>query len=247
MRTPSDKRSDKEIIDEIINQAGDRSVEPLVKRRVDDLRKLSSPFTGNRRDNADYLEDLSKLIVRLEKQLKTVPWPLSAALSKPELFNRLLMFQYTGIGINPQTRLMVQVQGPNRLTSFLAYLDWWRAQCEQLRDLGTNKRLDYRKLGAAIASCELLESIAGMTGKKLSLSCRRKSKFCEIAALFFEAMTGEYAADLRRQCENVRAKTIKNLHFARTTAAANRGTSEPSDADGGNRWRAKRIPKTSIR
>jgi hypothetical protein len=89
MRTPSDKRSDKEIIDEIINQAGDRSVEPLVKRRVDDLRKLSSPFTGNRRDNADYLEDLSKLIVRLKKQLKTVPWPLSAALSKPELFNRL--------------------------------------------------------------------------------------------------------------------------------------------------------------
>jgi hypothetical protein len=56
MRAPSDKRSDKEIIDDIINQVGDRSVEPLVKRRVDDLRKLSSPFSGNRRDNADYRE-----------------------------------------------------------------------------------------------------------------------------------------------------------------------------------------------
>jgi hypothetical protein len=207
MRAPSNRRSDNEIIDAIIKEAGgDRSIEPLVKRRIHDLRELFSPFTGNRRDNADYLKGLGKLIDKLRKKLTRAPWPLSAALARPEMFNSLAAFQYTGIGINPQTRLIAQ--GPSQLTNFLADLDRWRARCEQLRALGTSKKLDYRKVGAAIASCELLEQIAGVTGKKLSLSCRRESKFCEIAALFFEAMTGEPAADLRRACERV-AKAVR--------------------------------------
>jgi hypothetical protein len=166
MPAPSNRRSDKEIIDAIIKEAGDRSVEPLVKRRVDDLRELFSPFTGSRRNNADYLEDLGKLIDKLKKKLTMAPWPLSAALSKPEMFNNLVAHQYTGIGINPQTRLIAQF--PGRLTSFLADLDLWRERCEQLRTLGTHKNLDYRKLGAAIAARELLEHIACITGG----SCR---------------------------------------------------------------------------
>jgi hypothetical protein len=203
MRAPSDKRSTDEIVADIIKEAGDRSTERLIKRRIDDLRNLFSPFTGNRRDNGEYLRDLAKDFDRLKKRLTQAPWPLSAALSKPEMFNNLVAHQYTGIGINPQTRLIAQ--GPSRLTSFLADLDWWRARCEQLRVLGTHNNLDYRKLGAAIASRELLEHIAGLTGEKLSLSCRRESEFCKIAGLFFEAVTGEHAADLRRACRTVHA------------------------------------------
>src|SRR6516164_3147807 len=204
MRAPANKRDDKEIIDDLIKEAGDRSVEPLIKRRIDDLRELFSPFTGNRGDNREYLRDLVKDFDKLKKRLTQTPWPLSAALSKPEMFNALVAHQYTGIGINPQTRLIAQ--GPSRLTKFLAELDWWRAQCERLRELGTHKSLDYRKIGAAIAAREVLEHIAGMTGTRLSLSCRRESKYCEIAALFFETLTGEHKADLRRACETVRAK-----------------------------------------
>jgi hypothetical protein len=206
MRAPSNRRSDKEIIDAIIKEACDRSVEPLVKRRVDDLRKLFSPFTGSRRDNADYLEDLGKLIEKLMKKLTMAPWPLSVAVTDAEFFDRLSAEKYTAIWINPQTRLIAQRLSGR--TSLLAVLNGLHARCEQLRErkLGIHGLHDNKKLGAACASRELLEHIAGMTGKKLSLSGRRESKFCEIAALFFEAMTGKRAADLKRACETVRAK-----------------------------------------
>lgn len=204
MRAPTNRRSDQEIIDAIIKKAGDRSVEPLVKRRLADLRDLFSPFTGNRRDNREYLRDLAKDFDGLKERLTRAPWPLSAALSKPEMFNTLVDLQYSAIGINPQTRLIAQ--GPSRLTKFLADLDSWRARYEQLRDVGESGLRDYRKLGCAIASRELLEHNAVMTEGELSLSCRRESKYCEIAALFFEALTGKHAADLRRQCETVRGK-----------------------------------------
>jgi hypothetical protein len=165
-------RGDKEIIDALIREAGGRYIkpplEPLIKRRIDDLRELISPFTGNRKDNRDYLRDLIKDCDELKKRLTRAPWPLSAPLSKPEMFNSLVADQYTGIGINPQTRLIAQ--GPSRLTNLLRDLDSWRGRCEQLQALGTHENLDYRKVGAAIAAREVLEQIAAMTGKKLSLS-----------------------------------------------------------------------------
>jgi hypothetical protein len=205
MRAPSNRRSDKEIIDAIIKEAGDRSVAPQVKRRIDDLRELPPPFPGSQRDNANYLKDLSKLIDKLKKKLTTAPWPLSVAVTDAGLFDRLFDAKYTAIWINSRTRLIAQ--RPSGRTSLLAILDGLRTRCDRLREsgLGIHGHHDYRKLGAAIAARELLEHIASMTGKKLSLSCRRESKFCEIATLFFEAMTGKHAADLRRACEHVAA------------------------------------------
>ena len=82
MRAPSNRRSDKEIIDAIIKEAGERSVAPQVKRRIDDLRGRPPPFPGLRRDNANYLKDLSKLIDKLKKKLTTAPWPLSVAVTR---------------------------------------------------------------------------------------------------------------------------------------------------------------------
>ena len=205
MRAPSNRRCDKEIIDAIMKEAGDRSVAPQVKRRIDDLRGRPPPFPGLRRDNANYLKDLTKLIDKLKKKLTTAPWPLSVAVTDAEFFDRLFDAKYTAIWINPRTRLIAQ--RPSGRTSLLAILDGLRARCDQLRELGLgiSGYHNYHKLGAAIAARELLEQIASMTGKKLSLSCRRESKFCEIAALFFEAMTGKHAADLRRACERVAA------------------------------------------
>jgi hypothetical protein len=171
MRAPSNQRSDKEIIDALIREAGGRYIKPplelLIKRRIDDLRELISPFTGNRKDNRDYLRDLIKDCDELKKRLTRAPWPLSGALSKPEMFNSQVA-DHTGIGINLQTRLIAQ--WPSRLTNLLRDLDSWRARCEQLQAHGTHKNLDYRKVGAAIAAREVLEQIAAMTGKKLSLS-----------------------------------------------------------------------------
>jgi hypothetical protein len=208
MRAPSDRHTDKEIIEAIVKEAGGRSVEPpvdpLIKRRIADLRELFSPFTGNRRDNREYLSDLIKDFDKLKKKLKHAPWPLSAALSMPEMFNSLVARQHTGIGINPQTRLIAQ-RMPGRLTGFLADLDLWRGRCDQLRTLGTHKNLDYLKLGCAIAARELLEHIAAMAGKELSLSGRRTSKFVVIAALFYEAITEMHNADLRWACDRVAA------------------------------------------
>src|SRR5262249_60946510 len=204
MRAP--RRSDQEIINAIIKEAGDRSVGPLVKRRINDLRVLFSPFTGSRRNNAERIEDLDELIEKLMKKLTTLPWPLSVAVTDAEFFDRLSEAEYTAIWINPQTRLIAQTASGR--TSLLAVLAGLRARCEKLRKrkLGLHGLNDNQKLGAAIASRELLEHIAVMTEGELSLSCRRESKFCEIAALFFEAMTGKHAADLRRQCETVRGK-----------------------------------------
>jgi hypothetical protein len=168
MRAPSTRRSDKEIIDAIMKEAGDRSVAPLVKRRIEDLRELPPPFLGSQRDNADYLKDLSKVIDKLKKKLTIAPWPLSVAITDAEFFDRLLDAEYTAIWFNPRTRLMAQ--RPSGRTSLLEILDGLRTRCDRLRErgLGITGYYDYRKLGAASYAREVLEHIAGMTGKKLS-------------------------------------------------------------------------------
>jgi len=216
MPAPSNRRSDKEIIDAIIKKAGrsiepaiNRSIEPVIKQRIADLRELPSPFTGKRRDNKDYTRDLINWIDEGKQKLTRLPWPLSIAVTDAEFFDRILAGGPTGIWINPRTRLIAQK--PSGRTSLITLLDGLRARCEQLQGLGLHGLLNEQKLNAAIASRELLEYIAGVpTGEELSLGCRRDGKFCEIAALFFEAMTGKLGADLRRQCEHVAAPVRAN-------------------------------------
>jgi hypothetical protein len=205
MRAPTNRRSDNEIIADILKQAGDRSVAPLVKRRMDDLRELPSPFMGKRRDNEDYLRELIKWIDNGKRKLTRLPWPLSVAVTDAEFFDRLLAARFTAIWINPRTRLIEQ--RPSGRTSLLAILEGLRARCDHLRELGIHgtRWKNHQKLDAATASREVLEHIAGMTGKRLSLSGRRTSKFVAIASLFYEAMTGVPNADLRWACELVAA------------------------------------------
>jgi hypothetical protein len=217
MRAPADKRSDEEIADDILRVVDVRGIvigekpknrriapiRPIVLRLINDLRAELPPFTGHRKDNEEYVKELREQIDRFRKILTRAPQPLSAALFAPEMFFRFAELQGSILGINPQTRTYLS-QTPTRLALLLAQLDWLRAQCDQILriELGTHKSLDQRKLDAAIASRELLEFAANVTGRKLTLSwAHRTSKYCELASLFFEAATGEYGADLRRQCE----------------------------------------------
>jgi hypothetical protein len=217
MRTPADKRSDEEIVDDILKVIDVRGIiigedpknrriapiKPLVLKLIDCLRAELRPFTGHRKDNEEYAKELREQIDRFRKILTRAPKPLSAALFAPEMFFQLAELQGSMLGINPQTRTYLS-QTPTRLALLLAQLDWLRAQCDQVIEnkLGTHKALDQRKLDAAIASRELLEFAANVTGRKLTLSWgHRSSKYCELASLFFEAATGEYGTDLRRQCE----------------------------------------------
>jgi hypothetical protein len=213
VRAPASKRSDGEIVDDILKVAGERgivigdrrikSVKPFVLKLIDCLRAELPPFTGNRKINAEYARDLRKQIDKLQKILRRPPKPLPAVLFAPEMFFRLAELQGSMLGINPQTRGYLS-RTPTRLAVLLLQLDWLRAQCDQIIGikLGTHEALEQRKLDAAIAARELLEFVAVVTARKLPLSWgHRTSKYCKLAALFFEAATGEYGADLRRQCE----------------------------------------------
>jgi hypothetical protein len=188
-----------------------KTTQPLVERLIDDLRKDLPPFTGNRPINEEYARDLRKQIDKLKKTLKRAPQPVSAALFAPEMFFKLAVWQGTMLGINPQTRSYLS-QTPKRLALLLEQLNWLRAQCDQIIriKLGTYKSQDHRKLHAAIASRELLESVDEYTGGKLSpLTVSLTSDYCRIASLFFEAATGRYVGDFRQACETVAPRPLR--------------------------------------
>jgi hypothetical protein len=217
MRTPASKRSNEEIVDDIMKVADVKGIiigedpknrrikpiRPFVLKLIQCLRAELPPFTGNRKINEEHARDLRKQIDKLKRTITRAPKPLSAVLFAPEMFSRLATRQGSMLGINPQTRDYL-AQTPTRLAFLLAQLDWLRAQCAQIIEikLGTHKALDQRKLDAAIAARELLEFVANVTERKLSLSWgHQTSKYCKLASLFFEAASGECGADLRRQCE----------------------------------------------
>jgi|SRR5262245_6414829 len=213
MRAPASKRSDDEIVADIMKAAGVRGIiinrrikpiKPFVLKLINDLRAELAPFTGHRKINEEYARDLRKQTDKLKKILARAPKPMSAALFAPEMFFQLAMLQGTMLGINSQTRSYLS-QTPTRLAALLAELDWLRAQCDQIIKikLGAHKALDHRKLHAAIASRDLLEFVANHTGSEPSLTCSLTSKYCRIASLFFEAATGRYVGDFRRPCETV--------------------------------------------
>src|SRR5262249_2546045 len=185
MRAPASKRSDDDIVADIMKVAGIRGiiigadpktrrirpVKPFVLKLINCLRAELASFTGHRKINEEYARDLRKQIDKLKKVLARAPKPMSAALFAPEMFFRLAMLQGTMLGINPQTRNYLS-QTPTRLAALLAQLDWLRAQCDQIIEikLGTHKGLDRRKLHAAIASREVLAFVAAHTKKEPSFT-----------------------------------------------------------------------------
>jgi len=212
MRAPADKRTDDEIVADIIKKAGDHSVKRLVQRLINDLRSLPPPFTGNAKDNKDAATDLRKQLKHLKRTLTRLPYPLPTAFFAPKLFYQLASLQAegTGIGVNAQTRQLLTQELKGRAI-LIAELDRLSGECDRViqHGLGVHKGVEHQKLHAAIASREVLEFVANMTGKKLSLGCRQTGPFCTIAALFFEAMSGKQDADLRRACGHVAAAAVR--------------------------------------
>jgi hypothetical protein len=197
------KRDTNEIVADIMGILGAPAVEVLVRKLIDDLRANCPSFIGNRNVNNEYLKDLSAQITKFKKLLRSAPAPLRTALFSPEFFGPLYERQGTALGINPKLRNYL-AQKPKRLTYLVEALDWLQAQSNQIRSrgLGMHGGVDYQKLSAAIARGDVLENAAALyRERKLSFSCSRTSDYHRIASLFYEAATGEYGCDLRRQCK----------------------------------------------
>jgi len=198
MRASPSRRNDKEIIGAIIKETGDRSVEPLIKRRISDLRACLPPFTGNRTDNVEYANDLREQIIDLQRTLKK---PQSFLLKAR--FWQLWDAQGTGIEINPQTRDWI-AQEPAPLTR---ELNWLHELCDAIIEYkpGKHGNTEHQHIAAAIVSSEVLEAVALHAGRKFRLHFSPTGKFIKIARLFHEAVTGERDADLERACKTLKA------------------------------------------
>jgi hypothetical protein len=202
---PAHKRSKDEIVAEIMKILEAPLVEIYVRKLIDDLCTNPQPLTGNRKNNIDYLNDLRNGIKRFKGLLRRAPAPIiRSVLFSPEFARPLLETQGTAGDFNPKLRNYLAQKKPARLTQLVEILDWLDAQCEETArlDLGAHGAAAHLKLHAATASCAAIDSsIAFYPERKLSFSCSRTSKYCKIASLFFEAVTGERESDLRRACE----------------------------------------------
>jgi hypothetical protein len=200
---PSDRRSDKEIIADIIKRAGYPPIEAFVRRLISDLRVPLPSFTGNQRRNAEYAEELGKQVNELERLLRKHPnWFLPSALFEERFWQLERLFDIA-FEINPQTRGYI-TQEPEQSTRFREELNQIRARCDQIKKLGQHGGVKHQHMRAAFASRVILEEIAAHTGKPLRLGCSSTSPFVRIARLFLEAATGEYGADLTRACRAVK-------------------------------------------
>jgi hypothetical protein len=206
MRAPAPKRTDG-IVAEIVEILEVPALESLVRMLINRLRANSSPFSGNRTANKQYLKRLREQTIKYKEVLEEIPEPLRTALFSPEFFGQLfaLLGAVPGaaLELNPQLRGYLHQRKPDRLTHLIEMLDWLCAQCGQI-DLGMHGLADYQKLRAAIASREVLEEAINLYPEKgLSFADLEDSDYCRIASLFFEAITGEDNCNLRRQCRNV--------------------------------------------
>lgn len=216
---PTGRRSDDEIVADIIKLSGCRGiklvdshddrelVELYVWKLIEWLRTDLPPFTGNREQNRKFATKLRKQLDELECTLE------KAAAVLGDRFWSLCWFQGTAIELNPQTRNYIE-QDP--LKRFREWLDLIRSRCDLM--FGTHGGVKHLHEHAAKAGVEVLEAAASFAGgrhvrfEELGLGCSPTGRFCRIASLFLEAVTGEYDLDLRRACKAVvrlRAKPQK--------------------------------------
>jgi len=194
----ADKRSDGEIIADIINLVDYPPVRVLVERRIDDLRRMLPPFTGNQKENREYAKGLREQIIELQRTLENRQSFLLKA-----RFWQLWYEQGTAFEINPQTRDYI-AQEPAPLTKELS---WLRELCDEIIKFepGKHGNTEHQQNAAAIASSEVLEAVALHAGRKFRLHFSPTGKFIKIARLFHEAVTGEQDADLERACKTLKA------------------------------------------
>jgi hypothetical protein len=229
MRGPANKRSTEEIVGDIIKLVGDflkrvpdqsererqrQWVEVHVRRRISDLCTAPPPFTGKQRENVEYANEVRGQIDNLVRTLESPPSGFFSSALFGERFWALLEQDQesgrTAIEFNPQTQSYI-AQEPMRLKLFFEELNRIRSRCDKIiaLKLGQHGNVAYRKEHAAIASCEILETVASNTGTALRLNDSPTGSLCLIASLLFEAATGEYDADMRRQCKAVLSTKTK--------------------------------------
>jgi hypothetical protein len=190
------KRSDTEIVDDIVRECGDASVEKQVRLLIEGLRvlKSSAPFNGYRRENQQYLAAVRKQIDKLEKTLKAAP----------------ASFKFTMLfAPNQSATLDTMYQKAEACWEYLSgEMARLRARCDRFIELGLGEHgaAGYQQERAAIAARELIEQ----SGKPLAWSSPTSS-YRVVAGLLFEAMTGEQGRDMERACEAMARVPIRSV------------------------------------
>jgi hypothetical protein len=211
MRAPANKRSDDEIVADILKFANCLAGEKLVRRLIEYLRADLPPITGNRKQNAAFVRELRKQIDKLEQILETAPNEFALPAVFGDRFWSLWVQQDLMFIINPQTRSYIEQDG-ERLKRFLGELHHIRSRCNDIikLKLGAHAHLKNQHVHAAYAAKALFEVAAAESRTKPRLTSSPTSKFCRVASLFLEAATGEYDLDLQRACEAVLRTKIPN-------------------------------------
>jgi hypothetical protein len=156
MPASSARRSDDEIIADIIKETGKKemlkpvsaselaeyrlSIKALCHKLIDDLRKDYPPLAGYRKQNVEWTRDLHKKITAVKKKLAASN-PLLAPIFAPERFWSLWPWQGTAVEIDAKARDYI-TQKPERLAQLLAELDRICAECDHIISLNANPR-DY--------------------------------------------------------------------------------------------------------
>jgi hypothetical protein len=212
MRAPANKRSEGEIVTEIIKCVGCTPevapfVQRIVQRLISDLRAAPERFSGIQKENIVFAEKLRKEITKLEYILKSAPNPFVLSILFEERFWQIWWNeQDTAIAINANTKRYIARERLHQ-NYFNALLGRLRAQCAEIirRKPGKHGGTEHRQGSAAWASFVVLEFTANHTGTRLKLGCAPTSKFVEAARLFHEAATGEDGVDLVRACKALKA------------------------------------------
>src|SRR5262245_55979616 len=106
MRALTDKRSDDEIVADIIKHVEcPPKVAPFIQRiarkLISDFRTAPESFSGNEKENLEFAEKVHNDITKLEQTLKNAPNPLLLSVLFEERFWRLWWdYQATPIAIN---------------------------------------------------------------------------------------------------------------------------------------------------
>jgi len=158
------------------------------------IRKMAAldrgaPLWGNREENLKALKAIKKQAERLQTSLRDMPDTLRVLLFAPEHFNHL------GTDV-PSTKMQGQITA--RFLTTTKMLTWLRYRCSQLTGNapGIHGNADYRKELAANEAYDFLRC----WGRRPASPKSETSLFREVAALFYEGLTGEQGSDLERAC-----------------------------------------------
>jgi len=206
MRAPIPRRDTNDIVAAIVEECGDPSIEGHVRALIDGLRTETPPLFGNRKVNEEFADKLRRRINRVEAALKVVPegFPL-LVLFAPEAFLPFYLLGQFPAGQGATAEIAeglidtAMEQTQKRLERLQQDLATLRARCDQVIALGLGEHgsAGYPQERAALCSREIMDRCG------LPLTCSPTSKYCKVASLFFEAMTGEENRDMRRPCESM--------------------------------------------